>query len=42
VGTAAISYHGDDQDAIHPEVKKKDFDERDWERVREAVLAVYG
>lgn len=45
----AISFHSDDQDAIQsayvtpiPEVRKQTFSERDWDRVREAVLAVYG
>jgi hypothetical protein len=45
----AISFTGDEQDAIQsafvtplPEVEKDSFDDRDWERVREAVLAVYG
>jgi hypothetical protein len=45
----AISFNGDDPDAIQsayvtplPEVEKDHFDDRDWERVRGAVLAVYG
>jgi len=45
----AISFNGDDENAILnayvtplPEVKKEGFDERDWQRVREAVLNVYG
>lgn len=45
----AISFNGDDEDAILnayvtplPEVEKEGFDERDWQRVREAVLNVYG
>jgi hypothetical protein len=45
----AISFNGDDPDAIQnayvtpiPEVEKDRFDERDWEWVRSAVLAVYG
>lgn len=45
----AISFTGDDQDAIQnayvtplPEVEKDSFDDRDWDRVRGAVLAVYG
>ncbi len=45
----AISFNGDDLDAIQsayvtplPEVEKDHFDDRDWERVRGAVLAVYG
>jgi hypothetical protein len=44
----AISFRSDDPDAIQsayvtpiPEVEKEHFDERDWERVRSAVLAVY-
>lgn len=44
----AISFNGDDPDAILnayvtpiPETRKESLDERDWERVREAVLAVY-
>jgi hypothetical protein len=44
----AISFRSDDADAIQaahvtplPETKKVRFDERDWERVRSAVLAVY-
>lgn len=44
----AISFNGDDPDAIQnayvtplPEVEKDGFDDRDWERVRGAVLAVY-
>ena len=45
----AISFRGDDEDAILsayvtpiPEVKKERFDDHDWERVRQAVLSVYG
>lgn len=45
----AISFNGDDPDAIQnayvtplPEVEKDRLDDRDWERVRGAVLAVYG
>jgi hypothetical protein len=45
----AISFHSDDPDAILsayvtplPEVRKESLDERDWERVRGAVLSVYG
>ena len=45
----AISFNGDDEDAILnayvtpiPEVEKDSYDERDWRRVREAVLSVYG
>jgi hypothetical protein len=45
----AISFNGDDEDAILnayvtpiPEVEKESFNERDWHRVREAVLNVYG
>lgn len=45
----AISFTSDDPDAILsayvtpiPEVEKEGFDDRDWERVRRAVLAVYG
>ena len=45
----AISFRSDDPDAILsayvtpiPEVRKAALDERDWERVRDAVLAVYG
>lgn len=45
----AISFNGDDEDAILnayvtpiPEVEKASFSDRDWHRVREAVLAVYG
>ena len=45
----AISFNGDDPDAIQsayvtpiPEVEKDHFDDWDWERVRGAVLAVYG
>jgi hypothetical protein len=45
----AISFNGDDQDAILnayvtpiPEARKESYDERDWRRVREAVLNVYG
>lgn len=44
----AISFTCDDPDAILsayvtplPEVEKSHFDERDWERVRGAVLAIY-
>jgi hypothetical protein len=45
----AISFNSDDPDAIQsayvtpmPEVSKEHADERDWQRVRGAVLAVYG
>jgi hypothetical protein len=45
----AISFNGDDPDAIQnayvtplPEAKKNGCDERDWDRVRSAVLSVYG
>lgn len=45
----AISFRSDDPDCIAsayvtpiPEVEKQGFGERDWERVRGAVLAVYG
>ena len=45
----AISFTSDDPDAIQsayvtplPEVRKESGDERDWERVRSAMLSVYG
>jgi hypothetical protein len=45
----AISFTGEDEDAIAsayvtpiPNVEKEGFDDRDWQRVREAVLDVYG
>ena len=45
----AVSFTGDDEDAIQsvyvtplPKTTKEHGDERDWERVRTAVLAVYG
>ncbi len=45
----AISFNGHDEDAILnayvtpiPEIEKDSFNERDWQRVREAVLNVYG
>ena len=45
----AISFNGDDEDAILnayvtplPEVEKQAFDDRDWQRVREAIINVYG
>jgi hypothetical protein len=45
----AISFRSDDPDAIQsayvtplPEVTKQAFDERDWERVRRAILTVFG
>jgi hypothetical protein len=45
----AISFNSHDSDAIQsayvtpiPEVKGESFDERDWERVRGAVLSIYG
>jgi hypothetical protein len=45
----AISFRSHDLNVIQfayvtpiPEVKKDHFDERDWERVRSAVLAIYG
>ena len=45
----AISFTSDDPDAIQsayvtplPEVEKESFDERDWQRIKSAVLTVYG
>lgn len=45
----AISFRSDDPDAIQsayvtplPEVRKESLNERDWERVRDAVLAANG
>lgn len=45
----AISFNGNDPNAIQnayvtpiPEVRREHCHERDWDRVREAVLAVYG
>ncbi len=45
----AISFRSDDPDALQsayvtplPEVERESCDERDWERVRGAVLSVYG
>ena len=45
----AISFRSDDCDAIQSayvtpilEVKKQHGDERDWKRIREAVLSLYG
>jgi hypothetical protein len=45
----AISFRSDDGDAIQsafvkpmPEVRKKHGDERDWKRIRQAVLSLYG
>lgn len=45
----AISFDGHDRNALQnayvtpiPEVERETCDERDWERVRGAVLAVYG
>jgi hypothetical protein len=45
----AISFNGDHQDSIQsayvtpiPEVERTEFHEGDWDRVRDAVLAVYG
>jgi hypothetical protein len=45
----AISFNGDDQDAILnayvtpiPEVEKDSFTERDWHRVRAAIINIYG
>ncbi len=45
----AISFRSDDCDAIQsayvtplPEVKKQHGDERDWKRIRQAVLALHG
>ena len=45
----AISFNGDNPDAIQnayvtpiPETKREKCSERDWQRVRGAVLAVYG
>ena len=44
-----ISFNGDDEDAIViayvtpiPEVEKDSFNERDWQRVRAAIISVYG
>lgn len=49
VWAPAISFNSDDPSAVQsayvtpiPEVSKKHADGRDWERVRGAVLAVYG
>lgn len=45
----AISFRGDDPDTFQnayvtplPETSKESHDERDWDRVRGAVLAIYG
>ncbi|HZZ79986.1 MAG TPA: hypothetical protein VFE62_15815 [Gemmataceae bacterium] len=45
----AISFTSSDPDAIQtayvtplPEIEKENFDDRDWERLRGAVVAVYG
>lgn len=45
----AISFNGDDPNAIQsayvtpiPEVERESLDERDWDRVRSAVLSIYG
>jgi hypothetical protein len=45
----AISFQSDNPDAIQcayvspfPETSKKHGDERDWKRIREAVLSLYG
>jgi len=45
----AISFNGDHEDCIAnayvtpiPEVERESFDEEDWERVRGAMLSVYG
>lgn len=45
----AIAFNGDDPDAIQsayvtplPETRKQDWDERDWERLRAAVIRQYG
>jgi len=45
----AISFRSDDQNSIQsayvtpmPEVRKGHGDERDWKRIREAVLSLYG
>ena len=45
----AISFNGDNSNAIQnafvtpiPDVSREECSERDWERVRNAVLAVYG
>lgn len=45
----AISFHGDSQDAIQsayvtplPETTKRRGDERDWDRIRRAILARFG
>ena len=45
----AISFDSDDEDAIVnayvtpiPEIDKEAYDDRDWHRIREAVLSVYG
>jgi hypothetical protein len=45
----AVSFRNDDEDAIvsaHvspiPEVEKQAFDDRDWQRVRAAIINVYG
>jgi hypothetical protein len=45
----AISFRSDDCDAIQsayvtplPETRKEHGDERDWKRIREAVLSLYG
>jgi len=45
----AISFNGDNENALLsayvtpiPEVEKESYDERDWRRIRQAVLQVYG
>lgn len=45
----AISFRNDEEDAIVsayvspiPEIEKAAFDERDWQRVRQAIINVYG
>jgi len=45
----AVSFTSDDPDAIQnayvtplPETKREELGEREWNRVREAVLAIYG
>jgi hypothetical protein len=45
----AISFRSDDPDAIQsayitpvPETSKEELNESDWERVRSAVISVYG
>ena len=45
----AVSFNADDEDALLsayvtpiPEVEKDSFNERDWQRVRAAIISVYG